>query len=86
MSNINLEVECYAGYRGDESPRCFLLGKRTIQVIDELDRWLDPKYRYFKVLGDDGGIYILRHDAISNQWEMTLFDSGARPETKLSST
>ena len=86
MSEFNVQVECYAGYRGEESPRSFSLGERSIQVIEILDRWLDPACRYFKVQGDDGSIYILRHDAISNRWEMTLFDSGTRPETRLSST
>ena len=26
-----------------------------------VDRWLAPDYRYFKVQGDDGSTYILRH-------------------------
>ena len=42
-----------------------------------IDRWLAPTHRYFKVLGDDGGTYILRHDMNDNRWEMTLFE--ARP-------
>jgi hypothetical protein len=39
-----------------------------------LDRWLAPDHRYFKVEGDDGGTYILRHDVASGRWEMTMFD------------
>ena len=88
MARIDLEteVECYAGYRGEQSPRSFLLGERRIEVVEELDRWLAPDHRYFKVLGDDGGVYILRHDAASDRWELTLFDSCRRPESRLSST
>lgn len=85
-SDSNIKVECYAGYRGEETPRRFYIGKRLIEIDDVLDRWLDPVYRYFKIKGDDGGIYILRHDAKTDAWEMTLFDSGKRPETKLSAT
>lgn len=70
---MNIKVECYSGYRGEETPRRFSLGERNIEVKDVLDRWLAPDHRYFKVLGDDGGIYILRHDVREWRWEMTFF-------------
>ena len=81
-----LRVECYAGHRAEESPRRFFLGQRQIKVREIIDRWLDPSHSYFKLRGDDGGIYILRYDRASDSWEMTLFDSGTRDETRLSST
>ncbi|MBI3597394.1 MAG: hypothetical protein HY203_09605 [Nitrospirae bacterium] len=65
-------VECYAGYRGEETPRAFYLGDRRIEVAEELDRRLAPDHRYFKVRGDDGGLYILRHYAGEDRWEITL--------------
>lgn len=74
---LTLYVECYSGYRGEETPQRFRLKSRTIEVKEVIDRWLAPTYRYFKVLGDDGGTYILRHDMNDNRWEMTLFE--ARP-------
>jgi hypothetical protein len=43
-------------------------------VIDVLDRWLAPDHRYFKVDGDDGCRYILRHDVASGGWELTMFE------------
>jgi hypothetical protein len=81
-----IRVECYAGHRADETPRQFWLGQRRIEVADVIDRWLDPKHRYFKVKGDDGCVYVLRHDTKKDTWQMTLFDSGKKPETKLSGT
>jgi hypothetical protein len=81
-----IRVECYAGYRADENPRRFFIGKREVNVTEIIDRWLEPTYGYFKVRGEDGGIYILRHDLNNETWEMTLFDSGTRDETRLSST
>jgi len=81
-----IRVECYAGHRGEEVPRCFFLGERKIEVVEIVDRWLDPAHRYFKLRGDDGGVYVLRHDVSREEWEMTLFDSGARADTRLSST
>ncbi len=83
---LELRVECYAGQRAEESPRRFFIGQRQIGVSEIIDRWLDPKHSYFKLRGDDGGIYILRYDQASEIWEMTLYDSGNRHETRLSST
>jgi hypothetical protein len=83
---FQLQVECYAGHRAEEEPRRFTFGERQVEIREILDRWLDPASRYFKVRGDDGGIYILRHDTGTDQWELTLFDSGRRDDTRLSST
>lgn len=85
-NSLSVRVECYAGYRADTEPRCLHLGRRAIPVTEILDRWLDPTHRYFKLRGDDGGIYLLRHDTASAHWELILFDSGRHAETRLSST
>jgi len=66
------KVECYAGYRGEEEPRRFALGGRTMEIAEILDRWLDPNHRYFKVRADDDGIYLLRHDTNSGDWELDV--------------
>ena len=81
-----IQVDCYAGHRADEEPRRFYIGEREINVNEIIDRWLDPTHRYFKVRGNDNDIYILRQDVGSDTWEMTLFDSGKRESTRLSST
>jgi hypothetical protein len=61
-NTINIVVDCYAGYRGEETPRTFVLGDRRVEVEQVIDRWLAPNHRYFKVTGSDGHTYILRHD------------------------
>jgi hypothetical protein len=81
-----LRVECYAGHRADSEPRRLHIGGRAVAVTEIIDLWLDPRHRYFKLRGDDGGIYLLRHDTINDSWEMTQYDSGRRDETRLSST
>ena len=72
---MGIHVECYAGYRGEETPRRFQLGEKFIEVKDVLDQWLAPDHRYFKVAGEDGSIYILRHDSRSFDWELTFFSN-----------
>lgn len=71
--DFEIRVECYAGYRGEEEPRRFWLGEHGIAVTEIIDRWLAPDCRYFKVRADDGGNYILRHDPVTDRWELTLF-------------
>ncbi len=71
---LSVSVECYAGYRGEESPRRLSFDQRQVDVVEILDRWLAPDHRYFKVRGDDDGIYILRHDVVSGTWELTMVD------------
>ena len=73
--SLSVRVECYAGYRGEETPRRFTIGSRGIEVLEVIDQWLAPDHRYFKVKGDDDGIYILRHDVASDRWELTLYDA-----------
>ena len=84
--NLKISVECYAGHRGDESPRRFFMGEKQIEVSEILDRWLSPEHRYFKIRGNDKAVYIIRHDTKTGQWELTLFDSGKLDQTRLSST
>lgn len=73
---IPVKVECYAGQRGEETPRALTLGDRRIQVVEIVDRWLAPDHRYFKVRGDDGDTYMLRHDAAGDRWELTMYRRG----------
>jgi len=69
---VDLRVDCSSGHRGEETPRRFYLGERQIEVVDVIDRWYGPDHRYFKVRGDDGAEYILRHDHESQRWELIL--------------
>ena len=75
MELIPIQVQCYAGYKADESPCRFFLGESWIKVKEILDRWYqgnrDPEWPiadYFKVLGGDGSEYILKHDREYDEW------------------
>ena len=70
---MQIKVDCYAGYRGEETPRRFYIKSRRIEIEQVLDRWLAPDHRYFKVRGDDGDVYILRHEEASDRWDLTYF-------------
>ena len=75
----DLRLACYAGHRGEETPRWMQIGDRRLEVIAILDRWLAPEHRYFKCRGSDDAVYILRHDVAADSWELTLFARGTGP-------
>jgi hypothetical protein len=70
---MRIAVTCYAGYRGEETPRQIRIGTNTVAVTTVRDRWLSPDHRYFKILGEDGAEYIVRHDVIEDVWELVLY-------------
>ncbi len=72
---MRIRVECYSGYRGDESPRRIILGEKRVTVKEIIDRWAGPDYRYFKIEGDDGALYIVKHDEENDAWELVMFDT-----------
>ena len=72
---MNVAVECYAGYRGEQTPRAFTLGDRQITVREVVDQWLAPDHRYFKVTDATGDTYILRHDGPTDRWDLVVFES-----------
>ncbi|HUJ87119.1 MAG TPA: hypothetical protein VLX30_09740 [Burkholderiales bacterium] len=68
-----VEVECYAGYRGEQEPRSFRLGERRLEVLEIVDRWMEPGRRWFKCRASDGHAYILHHDQGAGTWELAAF-------------
>jgi hypothetical protein len=75
MRLTQIEVECYAGAKADETPRRFNLEGQTIEVDEVLDRWYQleskpewPRADYFKVRAVDGREYLLKHDLQADEW------------------
>ena len=72
-----VRVECYAGHRGEETPRRVWFDGRAVDLVELQDAWLAPDHRYFKMRGADGASYILRHDQPSGRWQLTLYQAPA---------
>jgi hypothetical protein len=73
---LAIVVDCYAGHRGEETPRRFWLAGTEVAVDEILDRWLAPDHRYFKVRDRHGDTYVVRHDVDADRWELTFFRRG----------
>lgn len=76
---IAIRVECYAGHKGEETPRRLILDGRIIEVAGVVDQWLAPDHRYFKLRDPDGAIWIVRHDTAAGTWELTMYERAVRP-------
>jgi hypothetical protein len=70
---FEIGVECYAGHRGEQTPRTLILADGRIAVAEVLDAWLAPDHRYFKLRAEDGDTYIVRHDEQRGIWELIMF-------------
>jgi hypothetical protein len=69
---MRILVECRAE-RTREGPRRFVLGERTIEVDDLLDRWYGGDADYFRVRGGDGHLYVLKYLRDDDRWELSSF-------------
>lgn len=83
-TSFPVQVECHPGTRGDELPHRLRFDGRRVDV-EVIDRWEGPAYRYFKLRGSDGGVYIVRHEAVAGVWTLVIYDSDALDGSRLSS-
>jgi hypothetical protein len=57
----------------EASPPSLYRGGRRIDIIEIVDQWYGPGYRYIKVRTYDDSVYILLFDEIRDQWELIMF-------------
>jgi hypothetical protein len=57
-----------------------------VAVTEIIDRWLDPSHRYFKLRGDDDGVYLVRHDVLADRWTLRLYQRGPIDHPRHNST
>ena len=71
-AEMNVEVVCYSGYKGDERPVRFRLGGQDYFVEELLDQWYGPEDLFFKVRANEGNVYILRRRSSVPEGEWSL--------------
>ena len=70
---MQVRVDTYMDEGGVEKLRRFQLDSRVVEVTDNIDQWWGAGYRYVKVKGSDGNLYILRLNEARAEWELTLY-------------
>ncbi|MBN2125883.1 MAG: hypothetical protein JW821_16410 [Deltaproteobacteria bacterium] len=63
-----IEVVAYSGYRANERPLFFVLDQRRLEVRNLIDRWYGLEHDYYKVLADDGRVYLLQWHRYLDLW------------------
>ena len=61
------------------APRTLYWGERRTTIVEVIDQWHGPGYRYVKVKGYDSNVYILRFDQIRDTWDLIMFSSERAP-------
>jgi hypothetical protein len=77
---MRVQIDSHA--RLPRVPRTLYWGERQITIVEVIDQWYGPGYRYVKVKGYDNNAYILRFDQIRDSWELIMFSSARAPELK----
>ncbi|MGN7735238.1 hypothetical protein [Ensifer sp. 22564] len=67
---MQVQVETFVDDGGVEKIRRFYLNGRQVEVVENLDQWHGADYRYFKVRGGEGDVYILYLDVHRTQWAL----------------
>jgi hypothetical protein len=65
---VKIEVAAYSGYKANERPLYFVLDQKKLAVVDVVDRWYGEEHDYFKVLADDGKVYLIRWHRLQDLW------------------
>jgi len=65
---VPIKVVAYSGYKANERPLSFVLEQKKLGVVSVMDRWFGVENDYFKVLADDGKIYLIRWHRLLDVW------------------
>ena len=79
-----VRVECYAGYKADESPRKLVLPTHTLDIVAIEDRWYSPGATYFRVSVTGGDRYVLRHQEAQDLWSLVGYRAAVVGQSPMS--
>ena len=71
---MQVQVETYVDEGGVEKLRRIRFDIRQIEIAENIDQWHGADYRYFKVRGSDGNLYIFRYNEIRADCELTMYE------------
>ena len=84
MAEQKIKVTAYSGYRGEETPRKFVLpDDKEVEVVEILSRWTDGGRqnksirRFFKTKGSDGSVHKIYYDETEMEWFLTDVSYGS---------
>jgi len=79
-------VLCYSGHTYAQEPRAFDFGNERRTVIAVRKRWREPSGPHFRVLADDGVVYVLAYDEAADDWHISTAMTQSRSHITEQST
>ena len=73
-----IEVVAYSGYKANERPLYFILNNQKLEVRNVSKRWYGVEHDYFKVLADDGKVYLMRWQRTLDLWFLVKITEAQR--------
>jgi hypothetical protein len=68
----SLVVEAYAGYKGEETPRAFVVDGLRLSVTEIVECWSTETHSCFRVRASDHHRYVLRFHWDQDVWELVM--------------
>jgi len=80
-----VKVQCYGGYKGEETPLSFQMGGRRHKIKKVLEGWYEGEKkdslalrRVFRVVIERGNHYMLVYDNLTDEWYAQATDDFTR--------
>ncbi len=70
---MRIRTDFHPDDRAGPAPRHFFLDGRRVEIVETIDQWYGPDYRYLKVRSDDGSLYILRFNEPCEEWTLIAY-------------
>jgi hypothetical protein len=70
---MRIRVDFHPDDRTSPAPRHLYFGGRQIEIVETIDQWYGPDYRYLKVRSNDGSLYILHFNEPHDEWTLIMY-------------
>jgi hypothetical protein len=70
---MRIRTDFHPDDRAGSALRHFYFDGRQVEIVETIDQWYGPDYRYLKVRGDDGSLYILHFDEPHEEWALIMY-------------
>jgi hypothetical protein len=75
-TRLVIRVDSRIDERGEKIPRRLYIEGEATDIVEVVDRWLEESRVCFKVLDGEGGMYVIRYDPGTGDWELGMMEQG----------
>ena len=73
---VRIQIRVQTSVRQGELliPVSFALRDRSFRILEVADRWHGADHAYYRIIADDGNLYVIRHDLDEDEWELVQME------------